>query len=92
MRGPPLLIVALLLVVALLGWSILFTVDQREFAILLRFKEIQRSDFGAGLHFKVPFINDVVKFEKRLMSLDSPQAERFLTSEKKDVIVDSFVK
>lgn len=92
MRGPPLLIVALLLVVAILGWGFVFTVDQREFAILLRFKEIQRSDFEPGLHFKIPLVNDVVKFEKRLMSLDSPQPERFLTSEKKDVIVDSFVK
>lgn len=92
MRGSPLLIVALVLVAALLGWGFVFTVDQREFAVLLRFKEIQRSDFEPGLHFKIPLVNDVVKFEKRLMSLDSPQPERFLTSEKKDVIVDAFVK
>jgi len=91
MRGTPLLIVALLLVVAVLGWGFVFTVDQREFAILLRFKEIKRSDFEPGLYFKIPFIDEVVKFEKRLMSLDS-EPERFLTSEKKDVIVDSFVK
>ncbi|MGH8565796.1 MAG: protease modulator HflC [Gammaproteobacteria bacterium] len=91
MRGSPLLIVALLLVVALLGWGFVFTIDQREFGILLRFREIRRSDFEPGLHFKIPFIDEVVKFEKRLMSLDS-EPERFLTSEKKDVIVDTFVK
>ncbi len=92
MRGQPLVMVALVLAAILVGWGFIFTVDQREFAILLRFKEIQRSDFEPGLHFKIPFVNEVVKLEKRLMNSDSPQPERFLTSEKKDVIVDTFVK
>jgi membrane protease subunit HflC len=85
------MVLALVLLAVVLGWNFVFMVDQREFAILLRFKEIQRSDFEPGIHFMIPFVNDVVKFEKRLMSLDS-EPERFLTSEKKDVIVDSFVK
>jgi membrane protease subunit HflC len=74
-----------------LGWSCAFTVDQREYAMLLRFGEIKSSDYTPGLHFKVPFIDTVRKFDARLMSLDA-EPERFLTSEKKDVIVDSFVK
>ncbi len=81
----------LVVVVLLVGSQSLFVVDEREQAILLKLGKIQRSDFAPGLHFKLPFINNVRFFERRLLTLDA-EPERFLTSEKKDVIVDSFVK
>ncbi len=71
--------------------SSVFTVKETEKAIKFRLGEVIRSDFEPGLHFKVPFINNVKKFDSRLLTLDS-KPERFLTSEKKNVIVDSFVK
>ena len=77
-----------LILLALLS---IFTVHETESAILFRFGEIVGSDYKPGLHFKYPFINNVKKFDKRILTLDS-KAERFLTSEKKNLIVDSFVK
>jgi len=71
--------------------SSVFTVKETERAIKFRLGEVIRSDFKPGLHFKIPFINNVKKFDSRLLTLDS-KPERFLTSEKKNVIVDSFVK
>lgn len=68
-----------------------FTVSETERAILFRLGEVIDSDFAPGLHFKTPFINNVRKFDSRILTMDS-KPERFLTSEKKNVIVDSFVK
>ncbi len=77
--------------VLFVGANSVFTVDQREKAMVFRLGEIVRSDITPGLHFKTPFINNVRKFDGRIQTLDS-QPERFLTSEKKNVIVDTFVK
>ncbi len=74
-----------------LAWLSLFTIDEREKAILLQFGAIIKSDFEPGLHVKVPFINNVRKFDNRILTIDQ-QPERFLTKEKKDLIVDSYVK
>jgi len=68
-----------------------FTVSETERAIKFRLGEVIETDFKPGLHFKMPFINNVKKFDARILTLDS-KPERFLTSEKKNVIVDSFVK
>ena len=78
-------------VLALIIWASVFTVDERQKAILFKFGEILRSDFEPGLHFKMPIINNVRKFDQRILTIDQ-QPERFLTAEKKDLIVDSFVK
>jgi len=78
-------------VLALVIWASVFTVDERQKAILFKFGEILRSDFEPGLHFKMPIINNVRKFDQRILTIDQ-QPERFLTAEKKDLIVDSFVK
>ena len=78
-------------VLALVVWASVFTVDMRQRAILFKFGEILASDFEPGLHFKMPLINNVKKFDKRILTIDQ-QPERFLTAEKKDLIVDSFVK
>ncbi|HLF97318.1 MAG TPA: protease modulator HflC [Methylococcaceae bacterium] len=74
-----------------LGYLSVFSVTQTEKAIKFRLGEIVKTDFEPGLHFQVPFINNVKKFDARLLTLEI-KPERYLTSEKKNVIVDSFVK
>ncbi len=74
----------------LLAMSV-FTVNEREYAILFRLGEITRSDYEPGLHFKVPLINNVRKFDRRILVLDA-RPEFFLTSEKKNLNVDYFVE
>jgi modulator of FtsH protease HflC len=74
-----------------LGSFSVFIVYEWERAVLFRLGEIIKSDYEPGLHFKIPFINNVRKFDARILSLDV-EPERFLTAEKKNVIVDSFVK
>lgn len=69
----------------------LFTVDEREKAVMFRLGEIVKTDFNPGLHWQTPFVNNVRKFDARIQTLDA-EPERYLTSEKKNVIVDSFVK
>jgi len=78
-------------VVLLVAWLSVFTVDERENAILLKFGEITGFDFKPGIHLKIPFINNVIKFDRRILTIDQ-KPERFLTLEKKDLIVDSYVK
>lgn len=74
-----------------IGMMCVFTVSETERAIKFRLGEIIKSDYEAGLYFKLPFINNVKKFDKRIQTMDA-KPERFLTAEKKNVIVDSFVK
>lgn len=81
---------ALAVLIILLAFAV-FTVDETETAIRFRLGEIVEADYEPGLHFKVPFINNVRKFDARIQTLDT-EPERFLTVEKKNVIVDSFVK
>ena len=69
----------------------LFTVNQTEKAIKFRLGQIVKFDYEPGLHFKWPIINNVKLFDARIQTMDS-RPERFLTAEKKNVIVDSFVK
>ena len=68
-----------------------FVVDERERAMLLQFGEIKRSDYEPGIYFKLPFFQNVLKFDARIQNLDS-DPQQYLTSEKKNVQVDSFVK
>jgi membrane protease subunit HflC len=72
-------------------WSSTFIVHEREVAIKFKLGEIVESDFAPGFYWQIPIINNVVKFDSRILTLDTP-SERFLTSEKKNVIVNSFVK
>ncbi|WP_305907290.1 protease modulator HflC [Methylomarinum sp. Ch1-1] len=83
------LVIAAALII-LLSMSV-FTVKETERAIKFRLGEIVEVDFKPGLHTKIPFINNVKKFDARILTMDS-KAERFLTAEKKNVMVDSFVK
>ncbi len=77
--------------ILVLGATAVFTVDETQTAIRFRLGEIVQTDYQPGLHFKIPLINNVRKFDKRVQTLDS-EPDRFLTVEKKNVIVDSFVK
>jgi modulator of FtsH protease HflC len=82
------LIVGLLL---LLGWQSLFQVDETQVAIRTEFGKIVQTDYGPGLHLKWPFINQVRRFEKRIIT-QRYEGETFLTSENKALIVDFYVK
>ena len=69
----------------------LYVIKETEKGVLLRFGEVVNPDIEPGLHIKVPFVNNVRKFDGRVLTVDA-QAERFLTLEKKALIVDSFAK
>ena len=85
------LLVGLLTLLVLLSLST-FTVDQREHAVVFRLGEIVSVKAEPGLYFKVPLVENVRFFEKRILTYDSTQPDRFITSEKKSVLVDSYIK
>ncbi len=82
--------IGVLLVIGVLASS-LFVVNQWEMAIKLQLGKIVDSEYKPGLHFKLPLIQNVKKFDSRIQTMDS-NPERFLTVEKKDVIVDAYAK
>lgn len=79
-----------LLILGIVYFSV-FTVDQRQKALLFRLGEIIRSDIPPGLHFKYPLVNNIERFDARILTLNA-RPESFLTVEKKNVTVDFFVK
>lgn len=85
------LILILVVVLGVLGVSSLFIVSETEYAIKFQLGRIVRADYEPGIHFKLPFVNNVRKFERRLLTLDT-NPEQMLTAEQKFVAVDSFVK
>lgn len=90
MGGPRLLLfLGVLLALGIL--MSLYYVDEREHAIKFRFGEIVNADIPSGLHFKIPIVNNVLFFPKRVLTINNPQ-ELFLTFEKKNLFVDFFVK
>ncbi len=91
MNGKNSIIIVVAAVLILAAATSLFVVDERESAIKLRFGEVIESGIEPGLHLKLPLIDDVKKFDIRLITLDS-QSERFLTSEQKSLEVDSYVQ
>jgi membrane protease subunit HflC len=78
-------------VVILLGLSSLFVVREGHSALVLQFGRIIHTDYQPGLHFKLPVLQQVIHFDKRILSLEAPP-ERYFTSEKKSVNVDFYVK
>jgi membrane protease subunit HflC len=78
-------------VLAVVAWNGFYVVSVTEKAVLLQFGRIVQADVQPGLHLKIPFINRVSKFDARLQTLDAP-TQRFLTLEKKAVMVDAFAK
>ena len=91
MNASKLLAVIILALVLVMGYASIFTVDEREVAIKFRLGEIVKADYEPGLYFQMPFINNVRKFEKRILTMDARPAN-YLTKEKKNVNVDFFVK
>ena len=77
--------------VVFIAFNTLFVVKETERAVMLKFGRVVEADLAPGLHVKVPFVNTVAKFDARLLTLDA-QPQRFLTVEKKAVIVDSYAK
>ena len=84
-----LLIVAVIAVIAI-RMSV-FTVDTREHALKFQVGRIARADYEPGLHFKIPFFENVARYPNTTLNYDEDTEERFLTGEKKNVIVDYFV-
>src|SRR3569832_1910752 len=85
------LIVGLIALFILL--STLFVVDQRRYAIVFALGEVKQVISEPGLHFKLPPpFQNVIFLDKRILTLDTPEADRFITAEKKIILVDAFVK
>lgn len=86
------LIILIILTVAIIGVGMsVYIVDQREYAIVFRLGKFVKTDAKPGLHFKVPLVNNVKKFDKRILTYDAAP-ESILTGEKKNVEVDYFTK
>ena len=85
-------VVAILAVVALLVSSALFTVDQRQNAIVFQLGEVKEVVQRSGLHFKWPLLQNVRLFDMRILTFDDAEPLRFLTQGNRPVLVDSFVK
>ena len=85
-----------LLVVLLIGLVVLsgsvFTVDQRQNALVFQLGEVVSVKMKPGLYFKLPLVQNIRYFDTRIQTLDALDPERFITSEKKNVLVDSFIK
>ena len=92
MNSPKMMIAAIVgAALLLLGSTSLFLVQENQTALLLRLGKIVDSDFKPGIHVKMPVIQTVERFDKRLQTLDA-KPEHFLTREKKFVVVDSYIK
>jgi len=85
------LLIGLLVVLVVLSAS-MFTVDQRQNALVFQLGEVVSVKTKPGLYFKLPLVQNVRYFDTRILTLDSADPERFITSEKKNVLVDSFIK
>ncbi|HUY04884.1 MAG TPA: protease modulator HflC [Rhodocyclaceae bacterium] len=90
-RNLPFAAAALLLILVVLASS-MFTVDQRQFAIVFQFGEVKDVITKPGLNFKWPLIQNVRYFDNRILTYDAPDPERFITSEKKPMLVDAYIK
>jgi membrane protease subunit HflC len=84
-------LVACVVVLILASMSI-FIVDQRQTAIVFQLGEVMRVETTPGIKLKMPLVQNVRFFDSRILTLDSVDPERFITAEKKNVLVDSFVK
>ena len=91
MSPKTIIFVAILAVGVIIASNVLFIVRATERAVMLRFGEMVLADIAPGLHFKVPLMHQVRKFDGRLLTVDS-RPERFLTQEKKFLSVDSYAK
>lgn len=91
MKNLGFLLVSAFIAIVLLSMT-LFTVDERQYALVFRLGKIAKVENQPGLYFKVPFIESVKYFDKRIVTLDGEAPAKFITSENKYMLVDSFVK
>ncbi len=87
----PLFAGLLLAVIAILSMA-LFTVDQRQYALVFQFGEVKNVVTKPGLYFKIPMLQNVRYFDRRILTFETADPERYITSEKKNVLVDLYVK
>ncbi|MDZ7593886.1 MAG: protease modulator HflC [Thiobacillus sp.] len=85
------ILVALIALLVVLSAS-MFTVDQRQNALVFQLGEVVSVKTKPGLYFKLPLVQNVRYFDTRILTMDAADPERFITSEKKNVLVDSFIK
>jgi membrane protease subunit HflC len=81
----------LVVLLVLIGFSSVYVVSEGQTALLLQFGRIERTTDQPGLHFKLPLVQQVMRFDNRILTMDA-QPERYFTSEKKSVNVDFYVK
>jgi membrane protease subunit HflC len=91
MSGRNVTLLLLVLLALFIASNALYVIKETERGVLLQFGEVVNPDIKPGLHVKIPFVNNVRKFDGRILTVDS-QPERFLTQEKKALIVDSYAK
>lgn len=91
MKNPVNLIVGLVAALLLFSLSV-YTVDQRQAAMVFQLGEVVHIDKAPGLYLKLPFVQNVRYFDTRILTLDAAEPERFITSEKKNVLVDYYIK
>lgn len=82
----------IIVVLVLVASSAIYIVDEREQAILFQLGEVVDVKTSPGLYFKIPIAQNVRYFDSRILTMDAEEPERFITSEKKNVLVDLFVK
>lgn len=91
MSGRSLSLVLFSMLVVFIASNSLYVIKETERGVLLRFGEVVNPDLQPGIHIKIPFVNNVRKFDGRILTVDS-QPERFFTQEQKALIVDSYAK
>ncbi len=92
MKNYTAILLGTLVALILLASSSLYIVDQRQQAILFQLGEVVDVKTSPGLYFKIPLAQNVRYFDSRILTFDTAEPERFITSEKKNVLVDLFVK
>jgi len=86
------ILIGVLIVLGLLASSALFIIDQRQYAVVFQFGEVSRVEREPGLRWKIPIVQNVRFFDRRILTIDTPDPQRFITAEKQNVMVDHFVK
>ncbi len=86
-------VISAALIALILASSCIYVVDQRQYAIVFALGEVKRVVAEPGMHFKMPPpFQNVIYLDRRILTIDTPEADRFITAEKKNILVDSFVK
>lgn len=86
------ILIGVLIVLGLIASSTLFIIDQRQYAVVFQFGEVSKVEREPGLRWKIPIIQNVRFFDRRILTIDTPDPQRFITAEKQNVMVDHFVK